>query len=101
MARAVCSPSIPGFSQGCMALGPVSVANGVVFAGSMNIDSTKPTMFALDARSGNIIWSFNPGSSVISAPAIVGNMVFWGAGYGHFGPGLGTSNHQFFAFSIN
>jgi polyvinyl alcohol dehydrogenase (cytochrome) len=96
-----CTQSIPGFSQGCMALGPVSVANGVVFAGSMNIDPSKPTMFALDASNGKIIWSFNPGSSVISAPAIVGNMVFWGAGYGHFGPGLGTSNKKFFAFSIN
>jgi polyvinyl alcohol dehydrogenase (cytochrome) len=72
-----------------------------VFAGSMNIDPNAPTMFALDAKSGAIVWSFNPGSSVISAPAIVGNMVFWGAGYGHFGPGLGTPNNKLFAFSIN
>jgi polyvinyl alcohol dehydrogenase (cytochrome) len=94
-----CSPSIPSYAQGCMALGPTSVANGVVFAGSMNPALGAPTMFALDASTGNILWSFASGSSVVAAPAIVGDSVYWGSGYGRFG--LGTPNNKLFAFSIN
>jgi polyvinyl alcohol dehydrogenase (cytochrome) len=82
-----------------MGLGPVSVANGVVFAGSMNQAPTSPTMFALDAKTGQILWSFVTGSSVIAGPAIVKNTVYWGAGYGRFGPALGTGNNKLFAFS--
>jgi polyvinyl alcohol dehydrogenase (cytochrome) len=96
----LCSPFIPNVAQGCMGLGPASVANGVVFAGSMDINPTAPTMFALDATSGKILWSFVAGSSVVAGPAIVGNSLYWGSGYGRFGPGLGTPNNKLFAFSI-
>jgi polyvinyl alcohol dehydrogenase (cytochrome) len=95
-----CSKPIPGFAQGCMGLGPASVANGVVFAGSMDLNPANPTMFALDAKTGNILWSFVAGSSVIAGPAIVGNSIYWGSGYGHLGPALGTPNNKLFAFSI-
>lgn len=81
-----------------MGLGPASVANGVVFVGSMDINPNAPTMFALDAKTGHVVWSFVAGSSVISGPAIVGNTVYWGAGYRHFGPTLGTGNNKLFAF---
>jgi polyvinyl alcohol dehydrogenase (cytochrome) len=95
-----CSASIPNGAQGCMGLGPTSVANGVVFAASMDTNPANPTMFALDAKTGAVIWSFVARSSVIAGPAIVGNSVYWGAGYRRFGPGLGTPNNQLFAFSI-
>jgi polyvinyl alcohol dehydrogenase (cytochrome) len=95
-----CSVATSGAAQGCMALGPVSVAGGVVFAGSMDINPINPTMFALDAHSGKILWSFVAGSSVNNGPAIVGNSVYWGSGYGHFGPATGTSNNKLFAFSV-
>jgi polyvinyl alcohol dehydrogenase (cytochrome) len=95
-----CTTFIPGIAQGCMGLGPASVANGVVFAGSMDLNPASPTMFALDARTGKILWSFVAGSSVIAGPAIVGNSVYWGSGYGRFGPTLGTPNNKLFAFSI-
>jgi polyvinyl alcohol dehydrogenase (cytochrome) len=88
-----------GVAQGCMALGPVSVANGVVFGGSMDRGPGNATMFALDARTGKILWSYPSGSSVVAAPAIVGNTVYWGSGYGHFG--LGTPNDKLYAFSID
>jgi polyvinyl alcohol dehydrogenase (cytochrome) len=87
----------PGSS---MALGPASVTNGVVFAGSMDVNSANPTMFALDATTGSVLWSYAPGSSVNAAPAIAGNMLFWGSGYSHFGPSLGTGNTKLFAFSV-
>jgi polyvinyl alcohol dehydrogenase (cytochrome) len=92
-------PSFFGGNISCMGLGPASVANGVVYVGSMDIDPGKPTMFALDASTGNILWSFVSGSSVIAGPAIVGGSIYWGSGYGHL-PGIGTSNNpKLFAFS--
>jgi polyvinyl alcohol dehydrogenase (cytochrome) len=33
-------------------------------------------------------------------PAIVGDTIYWGSGYGRFGPQLGTSNNKLFAFSV-
>jgi hypothetical protein len=89
-----CSRSIPNVAQGCMGLGPASVANGVVFAASMDINPADPTMFALDAKTGAVIWSFVAGSSVIAGPAIVGNSIYWGSGYRRFGPSLGTPNNK-------
>ena len=92
-----CSPAVSGYEQGCMALGPASVANGVVFVGSMDTNPQNPTMFALDAASGEVLWSFVAGSSVNAAPAIASDKsVYWGSGYSH----LGTGNDKLFAFSI-
>jgi polyvinyl alcohol dehydrogenase (cytochrome) len=45
----------PGSQQGCMALGPASAANGVVFVGSMDTNPQNPTMFALNASTGNVL----------------------------------------------
>lgn len=98
-----CSTPIPGVAQGCMGLGPASVANKVVFVGSMDLNPANPTMFALDAKTGNILWSFVAGSSVIAGPAIVGNSIYWGSGYRRLNRGgvtLGTPNNKLFAFSI-
>jgi polyvinyl alcohol dehydrogenase (cytochrome) len=50
-----CLSPVTFMPTGCMALGAASVAGGVVFGGSMDTDATKPTMFALDASSGNIL----------------------------------------------
>jgi polyvinyl alcohol dehydrogenase (cytochrome) len=95
-----CSMEIPNVARGCMGLGPASVANGVVFVGSMDLDPAGPTMFALDASTGNTLWSFVAGSSVLAGPAIAGNSVYWGSGYRRFGPALGTGNNKLFAFSL-
>jgi polyvinyl alcohol dehydrogenase (cytochrome) len=84
-----------------MALGAVSSANGVVYGGSMDTTSTDSTMFALNASSGSILWSYAAGSSVNAAPAIVNGTVYWGSGYSRFGPYIGTGNDKFYAFSIN
>lgn len=60
-------------------IGYVSAANGVVYT-----DSTAPSganMFALDADTGHILWSFASGGAVMSGAAIVGHSVYWGSGY--------------------
>jgi polyvinyl alcohol dehydrogenase (cytochrome) len=91
-----CSPAVSGYEQGCAAYGPASVGNGVVFVGSMDTNPLNPTMFALDAATGDVLWSYAAGSSVVAAPAISGNSIYWGAGY----QGKNTGNNKLFAFSI-
>jgi polyvinyl alcohol dehydrogenase (cytochrome) len=92
-----CSPAVSGYQQGCRALGPASVANGVVFVGSMDVNPLNPTMFALSAATGEVLWSFAAGSSVIAAPAISGNSVYWGSGGTS---SKSTGNKKVFAFGI-
>jgi polyvinyl alcohol dehydrogenase (cytochrome) len=59
-------------------------------------------MFALDASTGQTLWSFNAGSTVNSGPAVAHGTVYWGAGYARFGPLLPwTGNNKLYAFSIN
>jgi polyvinyl alcohol dehydrogenase (cytochrome) len=96
-------------------LGPIAVSNGVVFAPSMGAPPpagcttnctpglTSPNMFALDASTGNILWSFTPGSSVNAGAVIVDSSVYWGSGYVHLAPSLGsgsTTAGAFYAFSL-
>jgi len=86
---------------GSWAFGPVSVANGVVYAGAMD---PKGTMRALDAATGKILWSFASGGSVASGPAIADGMVFWGSGYEHLNsPTVKQSvgNNLFYAFALS
>ena len=54
-------------------IGGVSYANGVVYVGSLGggetqVTPTTPTMFALDASTGEILWSYASGSSVGRLP---------------------------------
>jgi polyvinyl alcohol dehydrogenase (cytochrome) len=58
-------------------------------------------MLALDAVTGDTLWSFPAGSSVNAGATIVNGVVYWGSGYAHLGiPGY-TANNQFYAFSLN
>jgi polyvinyl alcohol dehydrogenase (cytochrome) len=73
--------------------GSVSVANGVVFAGSYS-----GTMYALNAGTGGVLWSFASGGTVIDGPSIVGRNVYWGSGYKKIAPG--TANNKVYAFEL-
>ncbi len=86
--------------NGAIDLGPLSVANGVVFAPSMGGTPTDPNMLALDAATGNTLWSFAAGSSVIAGATVNDREVYWGSGYSHLGiPGM-TKGHTFYAFAL-
>jgi polyvinyl alcohol dehydrogenase (cytochrome) len=91
--------------NGAIDLGPVSVANGVVYTSSMGAlggppdPSTLPTMFALDAANGKQLWSFASGASVNAGPAIVNGTLYWGSGYSHLGLGVGFGNNKLYALS--
>ncbi len=54
----------------------VTVANGVVYAGSLT-----GRMFALDAETGEIRWDFQGQGPSAAGPAVVGGVVYWGNGY--------------------
>jgi polyvinyl alcohol dehydrogenase (cytochrome) len=85
-----------------MALGAVSVAGGVVFGATMDPGPTSKTMFALDASTGNILWSFAAGSPVVAGPAIVGDSVYWGSGPTAILAQIGLpSNNKLYAFTIH
>jgi polyvinyl alcohol dehydrogenase (cytochrome) len=87
--------------NGAIDLGPVTVANGVVFVPSMGGTSTDSNMLALDASTGKTLWSYPAGSSVIAGATVVNGTVYWGSGYTHLGiPGM-TGGNTFYAFSIN
>jgi polyvinyl alcohol dehydrogenase (cytochrome) len=73
--------------------GSVSVANGVVYAGSY-----AGQMYALDAATGKMLWMFNSGGSVLDGPSIVNGVLYWGSGYRRIAPGIG--NNKLFAFTI-
>ncbi len=72
--------------------GSVSVANGVMYAGS-----NSGQMYALDAGTGTILWNFASGGTVIDGPSIVDGTLYWGSGYRNI---QGTGNNKVFAFSL-
>lgn len=79
-------------TKGAIDPGALSVANGVVYAGSFS-----GFMYAMDAQTGKILWSFDSGGSVLDGPAIADGVVYWGSGYSHSKPGKG--NNRVFAFA--
>ena len=62
-------------------------------------------MYALDAQSGKILWSFQGQGSSNAGAAMVDGTVYWGNGYAHLNipgfPPLGTASNTFYAFSVN
>ena len=80
-------------TAGAIDTGSVSVANGVMYAGSYS-----GGMYALDTKTGQILWSFGSGGSVIDGPSIVNGFVYWGSGYRRIPPGVG--NNKIYAFTV-
>jgi len=78
----------------------MTVANGIVYAPSMAGGATSPNMFALNAATGGILWSFASGGSVIAGASIAYDTVYWGSGYSNLGiPGF-TGNNKLYAFTL-
>ena len=78
-------------------VGPVSVANGVVYVSSTAEGAADKNMIALSAANGETLWSFAPGVTTIGGASIVNGAVYWGTGYARTGTG-GTNS--FYAFTI-
>ncbi len=78
---------------------PMTVANGVVYAGSLASGQDSNNMYALSAKTGKILWNFNSGGSVIAGAAVVNGTVYWGSGYSRYG--LGVFNNKLYAFTVS
>jgi polyvinyl alcohol dehydrogenase (cytochrome) len=76
--------------------GPVSVANGVVYACSQD---PLGYMFALEAATGAVSWAFESGGSCNSGAAIVNGKVYWGSGYTSISED-NTTNDKFYSFKL-
>lgn len=80
--------------------GPVTVANGVLFAGSVN--ATGP-VFALDASTGEILWEASTNATVYGGFSVSSGCAYVGSGYG-VNSGAGhktfTSGTSLFAFCV-
>ena len=88
---------------GALDTAPLTVANGVVYAGSLaplfgSLGLGQNNMYALDAETGNILWGFNSGGSVNAGAAVVDGTVYWGSGYSRFG--VETQNNKLYAFTV-
>ena len=75
--------------------GPVTTANGLVFGCSLDPIGH---MYALNAATGAVLWSFTGGGSCLSGAAISEGMLFWGSGYSNLG--FGTPNNKIYAFGL-
>jgi polyvinyl alcohol dehydrogenase (cytochrome) len=82
--------------QGEIDIGALTVADGVVYAGSMSPQGEN--MFALDAASGAQKWAFASGGSVAGGPAVANGEVYWGSGYKI--TGINGSNNKLYAFAL-
>ncbi len=85
----------PELNGGGSTSGPVTTANGVVFGCSLD---PQGHMYALNATTGEILWSFLSGGSCLSGAAISDGMLFWGSGYSNFD--FGSANNKLYAFGL-
>ena len=74
---------------GSTARGAISFTNQVAFA-----SSSSGYMVAFNSATGAILWSYNTGRNLESAPAIFNDTLYWGAGY------RSPTSGKLYAFSI-
>jgi polyvinyl alcohol dehydrogenase (cytochrome) len=82
-------------TSGTLAISSISVANGVLYVGSFD---QAGQMYAVNAATGQVLWIFTSGGSVLDAPSIVDGTLYWGSGYKRFGIGIG--NNKLYAFGL-
>jgi polyvinyl alcohol dehydrogenase (cytochrome) len=66
-------------------MGALTVANGVLYAPSLT-----GHLYAIDAATGDVRWSFQTPGASVAGPSVTGGTVFWGDGYHNF---LGGPTH--------
>jgi polyvinyl alcohol dehydrogenase (cytochrome) len=64
--------------QGSRSEAAVSGANGVVFG--CNLAAGDGTMYAMNASTGAVLWSFPSGGPCNAGASIADGMVYWGSG---------------------
>jgi polyvinyl alcohol dehydrogenase (cytochrome) len=92
------------------ATGPVTSANGVVFACSFGQATLNPdfsvsghregAMYAIDAARGSILWRYPSGDFCAGGAAVSRGMVFWGTGYAQLGVPNLDGGGKLYAFGL-
>jgi len=92
------------------AMGPVTSANGVVFACSFGQATLNPdftvtghsggAMYAIDASKGTVLWHFPSGDLCAAGAAVSRGMVFWGTGYAQLGVPNLDGGGKLYAFGL-
>jgi polyvinyl alcohol dehydrogenase (cytochrome) len=92
------------------AMGPVTSANGVVYACSFGEATLNPdftvtghrggSMYALDAARGTVLWRFPSGDFCAAGAAVSRGAVFWGTGYAQLGVPNLDGGGRLFAFGL-
>lgn len=81
--------------------GPVTVANGLLFAGSTH---PKGPIYAMNVKTGEILWSYETGATVYGGMSVSDGCVYVGNGYvvnvGFFNPSS-TAGTSLFAFCLS
>ena len=85
-----------GARAGALDVGALTVADGVVYAGSLA--SRRENMYALDDATGAAKWAFASGGSVAGGAAVVDGTGYWGSGY-KIG-GINGSNNELSALGV-
>jgi polyvinyl alcohol dehydrogenase (cytochrome) len=92
------------------AMGPVTSANGVVYACSFGEATLNPdftvtghsggSMYALDASRGTVLWRFPSGDFCAAGAAVSRGAVFWGTGYSQLGVPNLDGGGRLYAFGL-
>ncbi len=61
-------------------MGPVSVANGVVFGTTVGVPTGPGSVYALDSESGDVLWKYKANASLSAGVSIHDGCVFLGEG---------------------
>lgn len=79
---------------------PVTVANGVVFAGSV---ASNGPVYGMDASTGKILWTYNTGATIYGGISASYGCIYVGSGYSvglaRFHPSW-TAGTKLFAFCV-
>jgi len=57
-------------------------------------------MYALDANTGRVLWTFKSGAAVGGGPAIADGLVVWGTGYPRSGIAPRIQKNRVFGFGL-
>jgi polyvinyl alcohol dehydrogenase (cytochrome) len=84
---------------GSFPVGAVTTANGVLYGESVNANGP---LYAFDAATGHLLWSFNSIGSAMGAPSVVNGTVYWGSGYQRFNvPTFVSGSNKLYAFGLS
>ncbi len=61
-----------------------TIANGVVYIGSLD-----NSLYAFDANTGGLLWSYTTGNEILSSPSIANGVVY-----------VGSNDFQLYAFHL-